>query len=180
MTMTGGFSIPRSSGACAATEAVFQGGEPIVVVLLEPEGAEAGVEFDRLDVLRDAWDEHAGQLADRRVFASWHALAPTPGQAPPPILSADGMLDLFEQLGSSEDSDRLALRYVIALQLLRKRRLEYAGASPGELRVRVRGSEPEAEPIVVADPQSAGGLTEAALAALAEQVEALLEPAGEV
>ncbi len=165
-------SIPRCTGRCAADDREFEPGEPIVVVLTESVDDEALV---RTDYSLAAWERDAMTL-DAGRFASWHAAAPHPEKRADSLISADGLLDLFEQLEGTEDPKRLAFRYVLALQLMRKRMLEYVGAAEGALLLKPRGADPEAEPIQVADPQSSGELDEAALADLAEQIELLMDP----
>lgn len=168
-------SIPRCTGRCAADDRDLEPGEAIVVVLTEPTDDENLV---RTDYALTAWERDGlaaddSQFADR--FAMWHTHAPHPDKKSDAIISADGLMDLFEQLEATEDSKRLGFRYVLALQLMRKRALEYAGARDGILLVTPRGADEGAEPIEVVDPQSSGDLDEAALADLAEQVEMLMD-----
>lgn len=170
------FVIPRCSGTCAGLDRALEPAERIVVVLLEPTEAIDGDGFERLDFTQEAWEAGSRPDPSRTVFAVWHAEAPVPGKKADALISAQGLLDLFEQLEGTEEPRRRAFRYVLALQLMRKRQLEYAGTGPGGLLVRPRGSDTESEPLVVHDPQSAGELDEQALEDLAEQVEALMEP----
>lgn len=132
----------------------------------------------RTDYALSAW-ERAGLTADASRFAFWHGHAPHPDKKQDALISAEGLMDLFEQLASSDDPKRIGFRYVLALQLMRKRALEYVGASEGVLRVRHRGADADAEPIDVADPQSSGDFDDAALAELAEQVELLMDAGDE-
>ncbi|MEO1583376.1 MAG: hypothetical protein AAFR96_02250 [Planctomycetota bacterium] len=164
-------SIPRCTGRCALEGRDLEPGEPIVVVLAETADGEA---FERTDFSARAWETAAPDGGGR--VAMWRSTAPHPDRSADPIISADGMLDLFEQLDGTEHAGRRAFRYVLALQLMRKRKLEYAGAGEGVLLVRPRGADADAAPIEVHDPQASGELDEAALADLAEQVAALMEP----
>jgi hypothetical protein len=144
----------------------------MVVVLLERVDDE---ELDRLDFSLDAWDQGARPDDDRQIFATWRTEVPEPGKKQDPLISADGLVDLFEQLGGTDDSRRLAFRYVLALMLMRKRLLEYVGSEDGHLLVLPKGSEDGAEPTRVHDPQAAGELDESTLMQLAEQIEQVLE-----
>lgn len=168
-------SIPRCTGRCAADDRDLEPGEAIVVVLTESADDEALV---RTDYSLSAW-ERDGLTADAGRFASWKAHAPHPDKKQDALISADGLMDLFEQLEATDDPKRLGFRYVLALQLMRKRALEYAGAREGVLLVKPRGADEHAEPIEVIDPQSSGELDEAALADLAEQVELLMDTGDE-
>ncbi|MEL7482855.1 MAG: hypothetical protein AAFN41_00735, partial [Planctomycetota bacterium] len=168
-------SIPRCTGRCAADGRDLEPGEAVVVVLTESADDEALV---RTDYSLAAW-ERDGLTADAGRFASWKAHAPHPDKKQDALISADGLMDLFEQLEATDDPKRLGFRYVLALQLMRKRALEYVGARDGVLLVKPRGAEEDAEPIEVIDPQSSGELDEAALADLAEQVELLMDTGDE-
>jgi len=142
------------------------------VVLLETGGEE---ELARLDYSLEAWESGARPEKGRRVFASWRTQVHEPGKKEGALIGAEGLMDLFEQLGEAEEPRRVAFRYVLALLLMRKRQLEYAGSAEGAILVLPRGSEEGAEPIRVHDPQASGELDEAALAELAEQVEQVLD-----
>ncbi|MGP1271930.1 MAG: hypothetical protein ACTS22_01210 [Phycisphaerales bacterium] len=168
--------IPRCTGVCAGSGRALEPGERIVVVLLEPVEPVEGEGFERLDYAALSWEDGARPEAGREVFAVWHAAAPSGGKRQEGLISAEGLLDLFEQLAETEEPRRRAFRYVLALQLMRKRQLEYAGARGGVLLVRPRGAEADAPAIEVHDPQASGELDERALEELAEQVEALMEP----
>lgn len=142
------------------------------MVLLEGAGEE---ELDRLDFSARAWEGGARAPEDRKVFATWRTVAHEPGRKADAVISADGLLDLFEQLADAEEPRRVAFRYVLALLLMRKRQLEYVGSRDGKLLVLPRGAEEGTEPTRVHDPQAAGELDESALAELVEQVEQVLD-----
>ncbi len=173
MSTTQPFAIPRSTNRCASTGETLVPGEMMVVVLLEGESEE---ELERLDYALKAWEGGARPSDDRRIFATWRTQVHEPGKKQDAIISADGLLDLFEQLGEAEEPKRLAFRYVLALMLMRKRQLEYVGTKEGKLLVMPKGAEEGAEPIEVHDPQASGELDEQALAELVEQVEQVLDP----
>lgn len=164
-------SIPRCTGRCALEGRELNPGEAIVVVLHESVEDETLV---RTDYALEAW-RHAELKPDPNRFATWRAIAPHPDRKTDGIISANGLLDLFEQLEGTEDPRRQAFRYVLALQLMRKRLLDYAGTREGVLLLRPRSAEEGDPPIEVRDPQASGELDEAALADLAEQVELLLD-----
>jgi len=166
------FSIPRTTSRCAKTGEPLEPGQTMVVVLLERDGDE---ELDRLDYSLDAWESGTRPEDERKVFATWRTQVPEPGKKQDPLISADGLVDLFEQLGGTDDPRRLAFRYVLTLMLMRKRLLNYVGTEDGQLLVLPKGAEEGTEPTRVHDPQAAGELDEEALMQLAEQVEQVLE-----
>lgn len=171
MATTQTISIPRCTGRCALEDRDLNPGEGIVVVLHESVEDEALI---RTDYALEAW-KRAELKPDPSRFASWRAVAPHPDRKTDGIISANGLLDLFEQLEGTEDPKRRAFRYVLALQLMRKRLLEYAGTRDGVLLLKSKTAEEGDPPIEVHDPQATGELDEAALADLAEQVELLLD-----
>lgn len=173
MSTTQPFAIPRSTNRCASTGEALVPGELMVVVLLDGHSED---ELERLDYSFKAWEGGARPDEDRRVFATWRTHVNEPGKKQDAIISADGLLDLFEQLGEAEEPKRVAFRYVLALMLMRKRQLEYVGTKEGKLLVLPKGSEEGTEPIAVHDPQASGELDEEALAELVEQVEQVLDP----
>ncbi len=144
----------------------------MVVVLLDGQSED---ELERLDYSLSAWSKGARPDKDRRLFASWRTQVHEPGKKQDAMISADGLLDLFEQLGDAEEPKRLAFRYVLALMLMRKRQLEYVGTDQGQLLVKPKGAQEGADPIRVHDPQASGELDEGALAELVEQVEQVLD-----
>jgi len=166
------FSIPRYTGIDASTGEPLVPGAGMVVVLLERAEDD---DLDRLDFDLSAWERGVRPDSDRRLFASWRTTVPEPGKKRESLISADGLVDLFEQLAETEDPRRLAFRYVLALMLVRKRLLVYAGTDAGDLLVRPKGSDPEADPVRVHDPQAAGELDEQTLSELADQVEQVLD-----
>lgn len=172
MSATQPFSIPRITGRCAATGDELVPGQTMVVVLLDRLDDD---ELDRLDYSLAAWNAGARPEPDRRVFATWKTTVPEPGKKQDALISADGMVDLFEQLEGTEDPRRLAFRYVLALMLMRKRLLDYIGTEGNDLLVLPKGSEEGTEPTRVYDPQKAGELDEDALSQLAEQIEQVLD-----
>ncbi len=172
MSATQPFSIPRTTSRCAHTGEPLVPGRFMVVVLLERADDE---ELDRLDYSLEAWEGGARPADDRSVFATWRTEIPEPGKKQDPLISADGMVDLFEQLDGTDDTRRLAFRYVLALMLMRKRLLEYVGTEDSQLLVLPKGAEEGTEPTRVHDPQAAGELDEAALTQLAEQIEQVME-----
>ena len=126
---TAPYEIDRSAGACAATGAPLVPGDRRVTVLVEDPRAEG---LRRLDYAESAWDDGARPQPPMAIFGFWRNTVPQPGGTPDPLLGTDDLLDLFEQLEDAESPERLAFRYVLALMLIRKRRLVHEGALPAE------------------------------------------------
>ncbi len=169
------YTIASPRGVCAVTGETIHPGERCVSMLVE-HATDDGL--DRLDISIAAWD--AGRRPDRNPLAIWHTVMPEKDK-PRRVLIGDGeVLDLFEQLGETEDPKQQAFRYLLALILIRKRKLIWERAvpasadGPGVLLVRVRG-EKEAPPIEVVDP----GLDDEAIEAATEQIAAVMNLDGQ-
>ncbi len=117
--------------ACAATGRVLAPGDRAVAALTSD-----GAGYTRTDTAADAW---AGPPPG--CVAYWPCRVPA-GPTRKPAAYPDALLaDWFYHLAGSDDPGKLNLRYVVALLLMRRRRLKFedstpAGESPGVLVVR--------------------------------------------
>lgn len=102
--------LHRPQAACVRTGRTFAAGEEFYSALVRSSGA-----LDRLDVAAEAWD---GPPPD--AIAWWRSRHPTAGEAGPTLAPADVLLDAFESL---EDGADEPLRYLLALELMRRRML---------------------------------------------------------
>lgn len=172
------YEIGRSTGVCAATGRELSPGEPIVVALVEREGAEG---FDRVEFGAESWDGPRRMSDGRRIFAHWKTVVNEPNSKARLLIDDESLIDMFDQLceGAGEEGEarsRAALRYLLALVLCRKKLLVMDGArgerdgEPGGILVRRKGEE--GPPTFVADP----GMDEATLGEATEQVSALVRP----
>jgi hypothetical protein len=101
--------LQRPRGVCARTGRTLSAGEPMVSALVRDAGT-----LERIDCVAEAWEgPPAGTLAWwRSVYAPAAATGPT-------LAPADVLLDVFEELEARPDET--ALRYLIALQLVRRK-----------------------------------------------------------
>jgi hypothetical protein len=115
--------LGRCSGVCALTNTPLEAGRPIVAILCEAdpaEAAEAGsLGLVRRDVAAEAWD--AGGRPEG-VVCFWRSSVPAPNEERRP-LDEGLLLDLLKALAAETDPARDDLRLVLALVLLRRRRL---------------------------------------------------------
>lgn len=141
--------IGRRSEICAHTGERFEPGEPIVVCLVEP-AIDASKRDDgavRLDFKAPAWDAGARPAGD--ILAWWRTEARVAAKGSEPALSREDMLDLVLGAGGDaephdaepDDSDSTpsrtdALRYVLALELVRKRALSLVETDRDHVKVR--------------------------------------------
>jgi hypothetical protein len=112
------YQIQPNTRRCAATGRELRPGEKYVSVLLD----EAG-KFVRKDYAAEAW-----QGPPAGAFGFWAGRIP-PAQAKrrPPI-DDELLLDCFGRLEGQEEPGRVNFRYVLALLLLRRRRLKFEEA----------------------------------------------------
>jgi hypothetical protein len=102
--------LHRPQAACARTGRTFAAGEEFYSALVRSSGV-----LDRLDVAAEAWD---GPPPD--AIAWWRSRHSTAGEAGPTLAPVDVLLDAFESLEEGGDDP---LRYLLALELMRRRML---------------------------------------------------------
>lgn len=161
------YDIVRREEACAATGRVFTPGEKHMAVLVESPGDEA---LARVLYSVEAWEGGARPDAPARVFGYWKRVAGEENRARAPIVSPEELFDLFEQLGEADQPKQVAFRYLIALLLMRKRRLIYDGALPDRPHVLRLKGRPGGEEHLVADP----GMDERAIAEATEELSRIM------
>jgi hypothetical protein len=115
--------LHRPQPVCSRTGRGFAAGEPFVSALVRGEGGLA-----RLDVAPEAWEGPPSG-----TVAWWRSRYPAPGQTGPALAPVDVLLDALEAL--EEDPTAEPLRYLLAIQLVRRkalRILEPAGEAAAE------------------------------------------------
>jgi hypothetical protein len=138
------YAIGKPTRRCAATGRGLEVGERYVAALCEQDGQE---HLQRVDFSAQAWDQGARPGEGLRVVGSWRAIVSEPGAARKPILDDEAMLDLLSQLEPG-DPQRDAMRFVLALMLIRRKVLVQDGLKAGAMMLRPRGQE--------RDPSGAG------------------------
>jgi hypothetical protein len=159
--------VSRPTGECASTGETLVPNEPAMATLCELEEDEG---FDRLDYSISAWEN-----GDRpeRLFSHWRYIVPD-GDKKKEIGIDDAVLaDLFERLADDERPARIAFRYILALVLLRKRKLKLVGrenTDDGEIWL-LQFKGVEGEPVQVRNP----GIGEEEIQDLSEQLGEILQ-----
>lgn len=159
--------VSRPTGVCASTGEVLAPNSQAMATLCEREEDEG---FDRLDFSKEAWEK--GDRPDR-LFSNW-LYTVSDSEKKEEIGIDDAVLaDLFERLADDERPQRVAFRYILALVLLRKRKLKLVGreqAEEGEIwLLQFRGVE--SEPVRVHNP----GIAEEEIQNLSEQLGEILQ-----
>lgn len=177
------YDLGARAQRCHASGADLRPGDRYVAVLVEvpgPDGTEPTLA--RRDYTEQAWSAHP-LAPGERVFAKWVAVVPERTGRKSPRLGDDELLDLFLALDDAEDRSRQTFRYLLALMLIRRKKLLLDGSRPatghgatlrpGELQVRVRRPAGEPMPLVrVVDP----GLSTDELEAAAAQLDTVTQP----
>lgn len=123
-------NIHRPQAVCAQTGRGFSPGEPFVSALVRAEGR-----LERRDYAPDAW---TGPPAD--TLAWWRSTYPS-AAAGPALAPADVLLDVLEELtGRADDA---ALRYLVALELVRRRAVKFVERSTEETAPQAGGDAAE-------------------------------------
>ena len=110
--------VQAPTRVCAATGRELVAGERVCSALTEEAGR-----FVRRDYAADAWPgPPAGAIAHwvGRVAAAHAPRKPT--------FNEELLLDCFRHLGERPEADRVAFRYVVALLLMRRKRLKFEDA----------------------------------------------------
>lgn len=115
------YQIQANSRRCAATGRALEPGERFYSVLLEEDGR-----LVRHDYARDAW---AGP--PEGAFGFWSGRVPAEGTRRLAV-DEDTLLDCFTRMEREADPRRLAFRYVLALLLMRRKRLRFEEARPAD------------------------------------------------
>ena len=159
----GGYRVGRPRGRCCLTGRDIPPGGAYVAALRDDDGGG----YERCDFHADAWDE-LDDPARRGFVGTWRGVMPD--RDAKPAAADDGtLLELVDSLDDDADRpdrNRAALRFVLCLMLLRRRKLTFVDADDAAWTLRrVGGGE-----VRVADP----GLDDAAVERVRGQIEALV------
>jgi len=132
------------------------------------------VGIKRVDVSLEAWDQ--GHRPER-LFSYWRSTVPPPNEKKKLFVDDEVLMDLLMRLGTQDQSEKQAFRYVLSLVLMRKKLLRYEGCekrlaeSGQELewwQMKLRGTD---QTIDVLNPQ----LDDAEIQQVTEQLGQILE-----
>ena len=134
------YDIAKTTGTCTSCEEVLDPAEQFVAIIRE-----RGEEFVREDYCLSCWDAR-DSAETPSVLAVWRTRIAAPGQKKKLFVDDELLMDFFERLDGADDDAKLSFRYVLALVLMRKRRLVYDGMERGDdgtetWRMHFKGSE---------------------------------------
>jgi hypothetical protein len=111
----GEWEIDKPLGQCCGTGEKIGYGEEYFAALVETEGGLA-----RRDFCADYW------LAEKpNVFCYWKTRLPRPDEKKHKFIDDEMLMAFFERLERETEQEKINFRFVLALILMRKRRLKY-------------------------------------------------------
>ena len=164
---SGGYEISSTTGVCAVGGDALQQGEPIIALLIED--PQRG--FARLDIKLDRWDPASPPAPAGSIIGRWRTRASTRQRH---TIEPGSLEELFDQAIEEGDGPRPILRYLLALMLMRKRRLVALESSRSSMILRRVGARSAEDPVEIpVPPLPEGELAEAGalLASLLGSVE---------
>jgi hypothetical protein len=109
------WEIEKPVGNCSGTGRKIEYGEEYFGALVETEQGLA-----RRDFCADYW-----QSQKPEVFCYWKTKLPQPGQKKAQFIDDDMLMAFFNRLAEETEQEKINFRFVLALILMRKRRLKY-------------------------------------------------------
>ncbi|MEM1446739.1 MAG: hypothetical protein AAGF84_11830 [Planctomycetota bacterium] len=122
------YDVQKPSGYCLATGRSLEPGEDCFSALIDiPESEREpndALGMKRVDISVDAWNQG---FRPTGLFSFWRTTVPDPEEKKKTFVDDPMLMNLLVRLADETDGDRLALRYVVALILMRKKLLRYDG-----------------------------------------------------
>lgn len=144
------YRVARPTGTCAETGQPLEPGSDCVATLCERSEDD---QFDRLDYCVQAWEDGA---RPERLFSYWRTVVPQTDAKQKILVDDDVLVDLFDRLGDDVRPQRVAFRFILALILMRKRRLRYVGrvvdGDDERWQMLPKGVDANSSPIEVVNP----------------------------
>lgn len=109
------YQIQSASRTCARTGRELHPGDAFFSVLYDRDG-----QWVREDISRDAW---TGPPDD--AFSYWLSRVPAEKRNDKPTLDDEMLASCFQRLGEKSDPKQTAFRYVLALLLMRRKKLRF-------------------------------------------------------
>ena len=109
------WEVQRTEGVCAGTNRKLEPGEEYYATLIDNKTF-----FERRDYSCAYWEQHHPE-----VFSFWKTRIPEPSQKKKLFVDDSVLINLFERLGVETEELKVNFRFVLALILMRKRRLKY-------------------------------------------------------
>ncbi|MFQ6035259.1 MAG: hypothetical protein ACE5NM_05355 [Sedimentisphaerales bacterium] len=156
------WEIDKPLGHCYGSGKKIEYGEEYFGALIETEQG-----LERRDFCADYWQKEKPD-----VFCFWKTKLPQPGQKKARFVDDDMLMAFFDRLEKENEQEKINFRFVLALVLMRKRRLKYDSSrvEDGKEIWRLRITS-EKEIVEVINPH----LDEAQIAQLSSQIGEILQ-----
>jgi hypothetical protein len=129
------WEIDKSLGQCCATGRAIEPGEEYYAALVQTEQG-----FARRDFCAEYWNQNKPT-----VFCYWKTKLPSPDQKKHLFIDDDMLMAFFERLGTETEQEKVNFRFVLALVLMRRRRLKYDSSKMNDgkdiWRLRITGTQ---------------------------------------
>ncbi len=109
------FAIRGPNRICAGTGREILPGDRFVGVLVE-----SGGQWERIDYAKDSW-----LGPPPRAIAWWNGRIPVSSKARPPTFRDEVLFECLDRLANDNDASRLPFRYVVAILLMRRKKLTF-------------------------------------------------------
>jgi len=156
------WEINRPLGQCSGSGRKIESGEEYYGALVE---AEQGLQ--RRDFCREYWEREKPP-----VYCFWKTRLAAPNEKKRLFVSDDMLMAFFERLANETEPEKVSFRFVLALILMRKRRLKYDSTKMDGAheiwRLRMTGDK---DPVEVVNPH----LSEDQIEQLTSQVGQILQ-----
>ena len=107
--------ISKSLWRCFGTGRDIKAGEEYFAALVQTESG-----FERRDFSAEYWQQNKPE-----VFCYWKTRLPDADQKKQIFVDEDMLMAFFERLSDQKEQEKINFRFVLALILMRKRRLKY-------------------------------------------------------
>jgi hypothetical protein len=129
------WEIDKPLGQCYGTGRKIEHGQEYFGALVETEQG-----LQRRDFCTDYWEKEKPD-----VFCYWRTKLPEPGEKKHRFVDDDVLTAFFERLANETEQEKINFRFVLALVLMRRRRLKYdsSGLEGGKeiWRLRITGDK---------------------------------------
>ena len=116
------WEINKPLGECFGSGRKIEYGEEYFAALVE-----TGQGFQRQDYSREFWDSNKPS-----VYCYWRTKLPSPDQKKHIFIDDEMLMAFFERLSQETEQEKINFRFVLALILMRKRRLKYDSSRTGD------------------------------------------------
>ena len=131
------WEIDKPLGRCYGTGRQIKAGEEYFGALVETEEG-----LKRQDFCADYWNKQKPE-----AFCYWKSRLPHPDEKKQMFIDDEMLMAFFERLAGEREAEKINFRFVLALVLMRKRRLKYDSSKIEEgkeiWRLRIAGGDKE-------------------------------------